>query len=247
MTDKEKLQKLIDDATLLKEKKVNSSTPALKAWQTRVQAFLTEMFGEDDVRTKNFKKRQFYSITLDSSSDIRKCCNAIETTILELQAYLYDEIEDAKTEQAMSYDIGKIFIIHGHDGELKESVARLIEKQGIQAIILSEMTNTGKTIIEKFEENSDVGAAIALFTSDDVGGKADDKNPRQRARQNVIFECGYFMGKLGRDRVIILSEPNVEMPSDLDGVVWTNKEFWEIELLRDLNDMGFSIDLNLLL
>lgn len=247
MTDKEKLQKLIDDATLLKEKKVNSSTPALKAWQTRVQAFLTEMFGEDDVRTKNFKKRQFYSITLDSSSDIRKCCNAIETTILELQAYLYDEIEDAKTEQAMSYDIGKIFIIHGHDGELKESVARLIEKQGIQAIILSEMTNTGKTIIEKFEENSDVGAAIALFTGDDVGGKADDKNPRPRARQNVIFECGYFMGKLGRDRVIILSEPNVEMPSDLDGVVWTNKEFWEIELLRDLNDMGFSIDLNLLL
>ena len=60
-------------------------------------------------------------------------------------------------------DNNKIFIVHGHNEALKQEVARLVEKQGLEAIILSEQANRGKTIIEKFEEHSDVGAAICLL------------------------------------------------------------------------------------
>ena len=138
----------------------------------------------------------------------------------------------------------KIFIVHGHNGELKQSVARIIEKQGIEAVILSEQANQGRTIIEKFENYGDVGGAICLFTSDDIGKAKSEDSDKPRARQNVVLETGYFMGKLGRDHVIILSDDGIEMPSDLSGVVYTNTSNWQIELLKDLKAMGYAIDFN---
>lgn len=138
----------------------------------------------------------------------------------------------------------KIFIVHGHNGELKQSVARIVEKQGIEAIILSEQVNQGRTIIEKFEEYSEVDGAICLFTSDDTGKAKGESTDRLRARQNVVLETGYFMGKLGRNHVVILSDDGIEMPSDLSGVVYTNTSNWEIELLKEMKFMGYNIDFN---
>ena len=146
--------------------------------------------------------------------------------------------------QPMNY--AKVFIVHGHDGELKQSVARIIEKQGIEAVILSEQANQGKTIIEKFENYSDVGGAICLFTADDLGRSKESETDRARARQSVVFETGYFIGKLGRDHIVILADDGIEMPSDLSGVVRTNTGNWQFELLKELKAMGYAIDLNLL-
>ncbi len=134
--------------------------------------------------------------------------------------------------------------MHGHDGELKEAVARLIEQQSIETIILSNKTNEGKTIIEKIEHYSDVSAAICLFTADDKGKAKSEKSLSDRARQNVVFEAGYFMGKLGRNRMVIVAESNVELPSDMSGMVYTNKSDWKVEVLKELKSMGFAIDFN---
>ena len=143
-----------------------------------------------------------------------------------------------------SYQNNKVFVVHGHDEALKEKVARLLEKQGLEAIILSEQANKGKTIIEKFEENSDVGAAICLFTGDDIGKEKSEAVEKQRARQNVVYEAGYFMGKLCRERVIMLVDEGIELPSDLQGVVYTVSESWKTEVLQELQSIGYAIDFN---
>lgn len=130
--------------------------------------------------------------------------------------------------------------LHGHDGELKEKVARLLEKQGIEAIILSEKANGGKTIIEKFETFAEnVAAAICLYTPDDE--MADGS---KRARQNVVFETGYFYGKIGRERTIIISSDNALNLSDLQGVVYVNKNIWQVDVLKELREIGYKVDMN---
>ena len=161
-----------------------------------------------------------------------------------LKSYIsrFDVTEDNKNSSIT--DLTKVFIVHGHNGELKEAVARIIERQGLEAIILSEQPNRGKTIIEKFEANSNVGAAICLFTADDKGRSASDTSEQGRARQNVVFETGYFIGKLGRENIIIIADSSVEIPSDLSGVVYTDKSDWRIEVLKELREIGYGIDLN---
>src|ERR1035438_187355 len=117
----------------------------------------------------------------------------------------------------------RVFVVHGHDGEVKETVARFLEKIGLVPVILHEQPNEGRTIIEKFEVSSDdAGFAVVLLTPDDVGGPTSQSptklNPR--ARQNVILELGYFMGRLGRARVCALHRGGVELPSDFQGILY---------------------------
>lgn len=140
--------------------------------------------------------------------------------------------------------MNKIFIVHGHNGELKYSVARVVEKQGIEVVILSEQANQGRTIIEKFEANSDVCGAICLFTADDVGKAKDAPSESPRARQNVVLEAGYFIGKLGRNHVVVLADSGIEIPSDLSGVVYTSTSNWQVDLLKELKAMGYEVDFN---
>ncbi|MCU7696946.1 nucleotide-binding protein [Acinetobacter sp. AYS6] len=144
----------------------------------------------------------------------------------------------------------KVFIVHGHDENTLNKVARLIEKLGLEAIILHEQANRGKTIVEKIEANSDVGFAVVLLTPDDIGKahSADEFLPR--ARQNVILELGYFMGKIGRERVCALKTDDLEIPSDYIGVVWTNLDSagaWKFLLAKELKEVGYDIDISKLL
>ena len=139
----------------------------------------------------------------------------------------------------------KIFIVHGHDGEARESVARFLEGIGYEPIILHEQPNKGRTIIEKVESNSDVGFAIVLLTPDDEGC-AKGGTPEPRARQNVLLELGYFIGRLGRDRVCALKKGKLDIPSDFAGVVWESMESgsWKQSLSRELDAAGYAIDWN---
>jgi len=103
--------------------------------------------------------------------------------------------------------------------------------------------NKNQTIIEKLiEVGSTVSYAIALLSPDDI--QADGTF---RARQNVILEIGYFMGKLGRERLRLLVKENVVIPTDLQGILYDNYNSsgtWQIKLLREMKDVGIPIDID---
>ncbi len=148
----------------------------------------------------------------------------------------------------------RVFIVHGHDDGMKESVARVLSKIGLEPVILHEQSDQGKTVIEKFIAHSDVGFAVVLLSGDDIAypKSGKPKQARPRARQNVILELGFFVGKLGRERVLPLyrKADNFELPSDFAGVLY--KEFddhgkWQFELARELKAAGYDVDANKLI
>ena len=144
----------------------------------------------------------------------------------------------------------KIFVVHGHDGEMKQTVARTLEKLGLEPVILHEQPNRGRAIIEKFEDCSEtISFAIILLSPDDKGCEANNfpESAKLRARQNVILELGYFIGKLGRNKVFVLfkDEINFEHPSDFVGVLYTPfKGGWEFEMVKELQTCGYDVDAN---
>ncbi|EJT04954.1 nucleotide-binding protein [Rhizobium sp. CCGE 510] len=142
----------------------------------------------------------------------------------------------------------KIFIVHGHDDGALNSLARFLEKLKLEVIILKEQPNQGRTIIEKYEASAaEVGFAVVLLTPDDVGSAVSAEGQNQRARQNVIFELGYFAGKLGRGRVCLLRKGDVEIPSDLFGIVYTEMdpgEGWKQALVKELKAAKINFDAN---
>jgi len=143
----------------------------------------------------------------------------------------------------------RVFVVHGHDEGARETVARFLERLGFEPIVLHERASRGMTVIEKIEAHSDVGFAVVLMTADDVGRSAQDGNEalEPRARQNVLLELGYFLGRLGRDQVCALKRGEVEIPSDFAGVVWHPMDEgtgWKQSLGRELEAAGHEIDWN---
>jgi predicted nucleotide-binding protein len=140
----------------------------------------------------------------------------------------------------------RIFIVHGHDGEARETVARFIGNIGFEPVILHEQASRSRTVIEKVEANSDVGFAVVLLTPDDVGC-AKGGTPEPRVRQNVLLELGYFIGLLKRENVCALKRGDVEIPSDFAGVVWETMDAgngWKQALGRELQAAGYTVDWN---
>ena len=250
MNNCEKLKELIADTDFLIGHGVLPSAPAFQAWHTNVERYLIKVYGQNSFEHNNFSKTRFYPSAYVTNADVVRCCEAgLRATKLILQEYL-KELEETnggiapEFPSSITSTFTKVFIVHGHDGELKQAVARIIEKQGIEAIILSEQANKGRTIIEKFEDYSDVGGAICLFTADDYGRAKKDITDSTRARQNVVLETGYFMGKLGRSKVVVVAENGLELPSDMQGIVYTDKNNWQFDVLKELKAIGYTIDYN---
>ncbi len=143
-----------------------------------------------------------------------------------------------------------VFVVHGHDSAAKHGAARFLGDLGLEPIILDEQANQGGTVIEKFEREAERATfALVLLTGDDKGGAkaVTPKNQLPRARQNVVFELGYFAGKLGRKRVCALYAEGVEIPSDYSGIVYVPLDEhggWKMKLAKELKVAGFAIDLN---
>lgn len=180
----------------------------------------------------------------------------IDSLILDVQNDEYDFPEKEKetfipiSANSVDKDLNSVFIVHGHDGEAKERTARFIEKLGISAIILHEQASRGRTIIEKIEKHSNVGFAIVLYTPDDMGNvksEAEDGQLKPRARQNVVFEHGYLMGKIGRENVVPLVAGSVELPNDISGMVYISDKDWQVDIAKEMKDAGYVIDFNKLL
>ena len=238
---------LIERADELVERYVDASDPDFGAWKDQTERFLARHFGKDSMELKKFNEFDFslccFSTQTPRSSWNDACVKDLNRVKAILKGYL-DEMDEevvVAQEKLPNVNTRKVFIVHGHDAALKLSVARLMEKVGIEPIILSEQPNCGSTIIEKIEKNSDVGAAICLFTADD-----ECKDGTKRARQNVVLETGYFWGKLGRDKMVILADKGVELPSDMQGVVYTDMTNWEFSVCKELKQMEYDIDLNCL-
>lgn len=253
MTDYEKLKEVTDEIDRLISKGVSSSDSEFQSWRTKAKRVLIKIFGEKSFEVKDFNNRPFsltaYVVGTDQSEFVKKCCKDLATTKAIFEDYLKECADDLKEEVSVKQEIdfSNVFIVHGHDGELKNELALLLQKQGINGIILAEQTNQGRTIIEKFEDNSDMcSAAIVLMTADDEGKSKKETELKSRARQNVIFEAGYFMGKLGRTNVIIIVDSGVEIPSDLQGVVYTDRNDWKLQVLSELRQIGYKVDANLL-
>jgi predicted nucleotide-binding protein len=139
--------------------------------------------------------------------------------------------------------------VHGRNDEIKETVARFLAQLDLRPVILHEQPSAGRTIIEKFEAHSDACFAIVLLTPDDVGRLATDaaSELRPRARQNVIFEWGFFVAKLGRRNVCALYAEGTELPSDVSGVIYVEldrKGARKMSLARELKAGGVDVDLN---
>jgi predicted nucleotide-binding protein len=146
----------------------------------------------------------------------------------------------------------RVFVVHGRDEVSKTSLEVFLHEIGLEPVVLHRQADEGMTVIEKFEKHSDVGYAFILLTPDEVAylaaeeGKPDGERSKElRARPNVIFEFGYFVGKLGRSRVCCLYTGNVSLPSDVNGMVYKRYErsIEEVaySVIKDLKASGYAV------
>jgi predicted nucleotide-binding protein len=184
------------------------------------------------------RKKIAHSIAL-----LEQAIMIVEEDITEIDE---DDVNSGPSGGASQAVSRRVFLVHGHEEGPREAVARFLEKIDFAPIILHEQANQGRTIIEKFEAHADVGFAVVLLTPDDMGGPRDGAQ-QPRVRQNVVLELGYFIGKLGRGHVRAIKSGDLEMPSDIIGVVWTpfdNNGAWKVALAKELKAAGHEINLN---
>ncbi len=229
-----------------------SSNWQMECWSARVSAFLRSALGPD--YSREFENRTDKDEIKQHSYRLGHIQGIISK--LEANASQTHETTNAgilrSTVNAPILNSRKVFIVHGHDNEAKERVARFLEKLGLEPIILHEKASSGRTIIEKFETYSgDIAFAVVLLTPDDVGGAAlSRENQKPRARQNVILELGYFLGRLGRVRIFALYKGKLELPSDYQGVLYIDMDdagAWKAKLAQEFVEAKLQIDFDGLL
>jgi predicted nucleotide-binding protein len=179
---------------------------------------------------------------------IRKFTSAVVIPFgRDYKAYVEATLNGGPSVVATQSGLNKIFIVHGHDDLARETVARFVATIGLEPIILHEQADRGMTITEKLIAYSNVGFAIVLLTPDDIGRSLKEPIDQPRARQNVLLELGYFVGKLGRERVCALKKGVLEIPSDYLNVAYTPLDEsggWQLKLIRELKASGYDIDMN---
>lgn len=184
---------------------------------------------------------------LPHESLVEECTNIINDVQKQLGGR--DAQNNDKTVNK-TVDRSNVFIVHGHDEVARLKLEKFLEKVGLNPIVLSRQADEGKTIIEKFEKYSNVGFAIVLYTYCDDGKEKNESEYKKRARQNVVFEHGYMIAKLGRENVCALRKDDIEIPSDYQGVIFKTLDEsggWQLEVAKELKTAGYSIDLNALL
>lgn len=208
---------------------------AFEAWWPRIAAHIEDALAADV-----------------PEGDLSKSVPARPTTDRQLLEEILKRLSSAseqKVPTATVSDSSFVFLVHGRAHRIAETVARFVEKLGPKVVILYEQPNQGRTVIEKFEDHSQVPFAIVLMTGDDRGGlkEAAYEEQEPRARQNVVFELGYFIARIGRQHVVVLHEQGVELPSDYTGVVYVpldSGDAWRLALARELRAAGLRVDLN---
>lgn len=219
------------------------------------RALYSEITGRYDNLIKNFgqglysylPEQHFYDpdISIDT---VNYNLNILLQKMISYQSINYGRQESQKegSQETLS---NKVFLVHGHDDGATQTMARTLEKAGLEVVILREQASGSSTIIEKIEKYSDVAFAVVLYTPCDLGRAKDEaiENERPRARQNVVFEHGYLISKLGRKKVCALVKGRVETPGDISGVVYIEMDIpgaWKALLCKEMQAAGISTDMN---
>jgi predicted nucleotide-binding protein len=225
-------------------------------YKTRVKNFIHQSMSKDSPAVEMLKIA--LSINTERSYLIKfkqvkaSLLKALENTKNALEEDIYGELIDEESENLSPSLSNKVFVVHGHDSELKNDVERFIHEIGLEPIVLHRQADEGNTIIEKFEKNADVGYAFILLTPDEMAYTIDQKDIQNdlkvteyRARPNVIFEFGYFVGRLGRSKVCCLHKGDTSIPSDLSGLVYKkidgNIDSIAYSIIKELKAVGYNI------
>lgn len=241
---------------------VEGRSPEITSLEVAIKDTLGRCFGEHTSVFNRFQSAadlQYFSMSLYGDVDYltptrRNIANAI-ALLKQAQRTLREDLADHEHAATLNTPVAvdnvqrallrKVFVVHGHDEGARETVARFLMQLGFDPIILHEQANQGRTVMEKVEAHGDVDFAVVLLTPDDEGN-AKGGTPEPRARQNVLLELGYFLGRLGRDKVCALKRGTLEIPSDFAGVVWESMDGngWKQALGRELEAAGHEIDWN---
>ena len=218
----------------------------------RAESYANMIFGEGSTEAKDLKNAIFHlewnAGTPEVDSYLKGELGVIESLIEVLKER--DSISLSSNTENRKNLGEKIFIVHGSNHDILNKVKIFLNKLDLENVVLHEQANQGKTIIEKFEDTAaGIGFAVVIMTKDDKGGTTteDSKDYKHRARQNVIFELGFFLSKLGRSKVCVLLEEGVEKPSDYDGVLFiplTENEGCLVSLAKEIKKSGIAVDLN---
>ena len=220
-------------------------------WKTSTNQDLKRIFGSQSDYPRDYDHSLIINLNEDNGTNVDRAATLLSSWIEEVEED-WLETEQASSSSNADYNMcrksNRVFVVHGHDEAARETVARFLEGLGLEPVILHEQANRGRTIIEKFEDHADVAFAVVLLTPDDEGRLGDGKSElNPRARQNVILELGFFLGKLGRKQVCSLVKGDVETPSDYDGVVYTkldDSNGWKMKLVQELKAARFDVDAN---
>lgn len=253
-TNVELIKELIEQAELLQNK------GNLDFLQRRIVMITKKVFGDASQYIEQINIIRFtpiYTTSTNRELQMSEAFSKGKTKLLNLLNVMLEDLEinpqlPVKVSTPVDWSQNRnIFIVHGHNNEMKLEVANILTRLDFDPIILHEQASKGKGVLEKFIESSEVGFAIVLLSGDDYGyAKNDtDSEKKLRARQNVILELGYFIGKLGRERVLALNDKtsNLEIPSDFVGVMYTTYESngnWQTELIKELHAAGYDVDAN---
>jgi predicted nucleotide-binding protein len=262
----ERLQRRIEEVKKFDPQTVTEqyNIPERDRLSAAIDDALVRTFGSDTVEYNRYKDaasfdngphNYAYEVPIH---DVRQSLNRSKASTLALLGQAVQSLEEQLGEEGAlaavvtapevtpKLDQSKIFVVHGHDEGARESIARFIQAIGFQPIILHERANEGRTVIEKVEAHGHVGFAVVLLTPDDEG-RAAGGTLAPRARQNVLLELGYFIGRLGRPRVCALKRGDLEIPSDFGGVVYETFDAsggWKQALGRELEAADYKIDWN---
>jgi predicted nucleotide-binding protein len=224
------------------------------AWKTKVESYILSIFGKSSPFYEAFKKGDDVAVFGNGPDQFSKQ----NTMMLGALNAIIDTLEfEPVVEDSDSANVGqnnKVFIVHAHDEQLKHQLEIFLTELGLEPIVLHRKPDEGLTVIEKFEKHSNVGYAFVLLTPDDIAYLASEEDKREvdrkkeaRARQNVVFEFGYFLGKLGRKRVCCLYKEGVVLPSDISGIIYkkvhNSVEEAAFSILKDLKAVGYQVTL----
>jgi predicted nucleotide-binding protein len=223
--------------------------PAFNKWRASVLSWLEQAHpNTDELQSARLIPRADRPKNERSGRGLKANDRQSVTRLLKLLVSVAS-IKDPAMATKEAEENRKVFVVHGHHTELKVSVARFLERLKLKPIILHEEADKGRTIIDKFVQSADVGFAVILLTADDKGGLASvsPEDYQLRARQNVILELGYFMGRLRPDQIVAIYQRGVEIPSDYLGklfVPFDDEGAWKFHLAREIRASGIRIDMN---
>ncbi len=229
-------------------------TPDFVAWFTRVKGAIRSLFGAESAPSEMVAAAADVDIIGNDQDKFHLAMSyllgAIKAGVAILEEDSFGEL--VGNASAPGNFSKKVFVVHGHDGEAKNEVENLLREFGLEPIVLHRQADEGQTIIEQFEKHSDVGYVVVLLTPDEIAYLTSednlsdtDRKKERRARPNVIFEFGYFVGKLDRSRVCCLYTGDVTLPSDLNGLIY-KKYHTQVEevghsLRKELMKAGYSL------